>query len=569
MHLTIRNANVITLNPQRPSASAVAVVSGHIVAVGTDSEVEAVSVPGMTTIDAEGRTLIPGFVETHTHPLMTALAQATTIDCGTPPNRTIADVQARLAQAVAQAPPGEPIRGRTYDDSLIQDDRHLSLADLDAVAPDNPLAVRHISGHLTYVNSSLLAVAGVDGDTPDPEGGRIERDGAGSPTGILFENAGRLADVAAHRASEDEMVDALGWASDQLVKTGITSVHDLGSFPFPRSLRAYRRASQPAQDKPRTFAPRVHVSVAYTGMSAHYGELDVVPRLAAAGMQTGIGDDRVRLGILKMWQDGSLQGHSGAICDPYHDLPDVTGMMLMSQETFDRVVSQATDAGIQVGTHGNGDRAIDSILDAYESALAEHPGLDHRFRIEHCQVVRDDQLDRMARLGVLASFFNLHVYYWGQRHRDRFLGPQRGLRISPLRAARDRGIVFGCHSDWWVTPVDPLMNMQVAVDRRTREGDALGPEFALTSEEALRAMTIDGAYLGFDESHTGTIEPGKAGDFALLSADPLGVPPTEIEQIEVDATIVAGAVVYDRARDGGSHRDERLARDPYRAEAFA
>ncbi len=542
MHLTIRNANVITLDPQRPSASAVAVVAGRIVAVGTDSEIDSVSVPGMTTIDAEGRTLIPGFVETHTHPLMTALSQATTIDCGTPPNRTIADVQARLADAVAQAAPGEPIRGRTYDDSLIQDDRHLSLADLDTVAPDNPIAVRHISGHLTYVNSVLLAAAGVDRDTPDPEGGRIERDGSGSPTGVLFENAGRLADVTAHRASEDEMVESLGWASEQLVKAGITTVHDVGSFPFPRSLRAYRRASTR-----EIFAPRAHVAVAYTALSPHYGDLDVVPRLAAAGMQTG----------------------TGALCDPYHDLPDETGMTLMSQETFDRVVSQAADSGIQVGTHGNGDRAIDSILDAYESALDQHPGLDHRFRIEHCQAVRDDQLDRMARLGVLASFFNLHVYYWGQRHRDRFLGPERGSRISPLRAARDRGIVFGCHSDWWVTPVDPLMNMQVAVDRRTREGEVLGPEFALTPDEALRAMTIDGVYLGFDEANTGSIEPGKAADFALLSADPLTVPPSEIEQIEIDATIVTGAVVYDRARDGGSHRDERLARDPYRAEAFA
>ena len=317
MQLTIRNANVITLDERRPSASAVAVVAGRIVAVGSDSEVDAVSVPGMITIDAGGRTLIPGFVETHTHPLMTALAHATTIDCGTPPNRTIADVQARVAQAVAQAAPGAPIRGRTYDDSLIQDARHLSVADLDAVAPHNPVAVRHISGHLTYVNSALLVAAGVGNDTPDPDGGRIERDSFGSPTGVLFENAGRLADVTAHSVGEDEMVGALGWASDQLVKVGVTSVHDVGSAPFPRTLRAYRRASSQA-----LFAPRVQVAVAFTDLSRRYGDLDVVPRLAAAGMQTGIGDDHVRLGILKMWQDGSLQGHSGAICDPYHDLSD-------------------------------------------------------------------------------------------------------------------------------------------------------------------------------------------------------------------------------------------------------
>ncbi|MEO1959693.1 MAG: SLC13 family permease, partial [Paracoccus sp. (in: a-proteobacteria)] len=227
------------------------------------------------------------------------------------------------------------------------------------------------------------------------------------------------------------------------------------------------------------------------------------------------------------------------------------GMTLMPQETFDVVVAQAADAGIQVGTHGNGDRAIDSILDAYEAGLAAHPGLDHRFRIEHCQAVREDQLDRMAKMGVLASFFNLHVYYWGARHRDRFLGPERGPRISPLRLAKDRGIVFGCHSDWWVTPVDPLMNMQVAVTRQTREGESLGPELTLTPEEALRSMTIDSAYLGFEETTKGSIEVGKLGDLVLLSDDPLTVAADQIESIEVDATVVGGELVYDRGRDGG------------------
>ncbi len=568
MHLHIRNANVITLDSVRPRASDVVVLAGRIVAVGNNSEVEGVStlgeaVPGMLSIDAGGRTLIPGFVETHAHPLMTALSQASTVDCGTPPNRSIEDVLERLAEAVAKAAPGEPIRGRTYDDSMIAENRNLTRQDLDRVAPENPVSVLHISGHLTYVNSRALADSGIHAETADPEGGLIERDDSGEATGVLFENAARLVAGLAARPDVEEMIGALGWASDRLVQAGVTTVHDAGSFPFAKSFRAYQEAAERGVLKPRAY-----VAAAYTGLAAQHGAEEVVPRLEAAGMRSGFGSERVKLGILKMWQDGSIQGYSGALSCPYHDSPEALGMTLMPQDVFNAVVAQAADAGIQVGTHGNGDRAIDSILDAYEAGLAAHPGMDHRFRIEHCQAVRDDQLDRMAELGVLASFFNLHVYYWGARHRDRFLGPERGPRISPLRLAKDRGIVFGCHSDWWVTPVDPLMNMQVAVSRQTREGEPLGPELTLTPEEALRSMTIDSAYLGFEETTKGSIEVGKLGDLVLLSDDPLSVAPDGIEAIEVDATVIGGEVVYDRARDGGSHRDERLARDPYREEAY-
>jgi hypothetical protein len=272
--------------------------------------------------------------------------------------------------------------------------------------------------------------------------------------------------------------------------------------------------------------------------------------------------------MMKITQDGSLQGYSGALTEGYHDRPAETGMTLIPQDTLDVVVAQALDAGIQVGIHANGDRAIDSVLDAYERALEANPVEDHRLRIEHCQAVREDQLDRIARLGVHVSFFNLHVYYWGARHRDRFLGPERGARISPLRSALDRGIPFVGHSDWWVTPVDPLFNVHVAVNRCTREGDLLGPEQRIDPETALRMMTIEGARLAFEEHDKGTITPGKLGDLVLLSDDPLAVDPTAIDAIEVDTTIVGGAVAYDRQRDGGSRRDERLARDPARAEAY-
>ena len=250
--------------------------------------------------------------------------------------------------------------------------------------------------------------------------------------------------------------------------------------------------------------------------------------------------------MMKITQDGSLQGYSGALTEGYHDRPDETGMLLIPQPTFDAVVAQALAAGIQVGTHANGDRAIDSTLDAYERALEQHPVEDHRLRIEHCQSVREDQLDRIARLGVHVPFFNLHVYYWGTRHRDRFLGPDRGPRISPLRSAQQRGITFVGHSDWWVTPVDPLFNVHVAVNRNTREGDTLGPDERISVDQALRAMTSDAAWQLRLEEQVGSIEPGKLADLVILSENPLDYD-GDLRNIQVERTLIGGVTIYEKA----------------------
>ena len=304
------------------------------------------------------------------------------------------------------------------------------------------------------------------------------------------------------------------------------------------------------------------MAASYGGLAGRYGELDAVPTLARTGLTTGFGSEQLKAGILKIVHDGSLQGHSGALTEGYHDHQTETGIQIWSQDTLNEVTEQALLAVWQVGTHGNGDRAIDSILDAYERALDRHPTQDHRFRIEHCQTVREDQLDRMAELNVAASFFNLHVYYWGDRHRDRFLGPNRGERISPLKGARDRGILFGCHSDWWVTPVDPLFNVHVAVNRQTRGGEKLGPEFVIDPEAALRSMTLDAAALGFEEKIKGSLSVGKLGDLVVLSDDPLAINPANIDEIEVEQTVINGKIVYDRAVEGGSRKDERNSRNP-------
>jgi len=564
MNLLVTNARAITLDPERPRVDSVLVLNERIVAVGDGTEVANLAPPGTPTLDARQRALIPGFVETHTHPLSSGVNRLTTVRCGTPPNRTIEDVLDRLATAVAESEGTVPIRGSTYDDSLIEDNRHLTRDDLDRVSTETPIVVTHVSGHLAYANSAALAAAEISEATEDPEGGHLARDENGRLTGVLYETALRLTAPVARRPDREKQVAGAIFAGRELVKSGVTSVHDVSSsVNLANSLDIYGEAIR--RDE---FAPRMRVAMPYTSLSGRHGQFEAVPYLEAAGWRTGFGNQRLGVGMMKITQDGSLQGYSGAITEGYYDRPDEKGMTLIPQDVLDVVITQALRAGIQVGIHANGDRAIDSVLDAYERALQEHPVDDHRLRIEHCQVVREDQLDRIAELGVHVSFFNLHVFYWGTRHRDRFLGPERGARISPLRSALDRGITFVGHSDWHVTPVDPLFNVDIAVNRRTREGDVLGPEQRIDAETALRMMTIDGARLAFEEDEKGTITPGKLGDLVLLSDDPLAVDAGAIDDIEVDATVIGGRLVYDREQDGGSRRDERLARDPGRPEAY-
>lgn len=563
-NLLVTNARGITLDPQRPRVDSVLVLNERIVAVGDASEVASLAPAGTPTLDARQRVLIPGFVETHTHPLSAAVSRMTMVNCGTPPNHNIEDVLDRLAAAVAESEGVAPIRGNVFDDSLIEDNRHLTRDDLDRVSMETPIVVTHVSGHLAYANSAALEAADITETTGDPEGGHLARDEAGRLTGVLYETALRLTAGVAVRPDRETQVEGAAYASRELVKSGVTSVHDVsGAANLSGYLDIYGEAIRRDQ-----FQPRMRMCMPYASLSARHGQFEAVPYLESAGWRTGFGNERLGVGMMKITQDGSLQGYSGAITEGYHDRPDEKGMALIPQDVLDVVITQALRAGIQVGIHANGDRAIDSVLDAYERGLQEHPVEDHRLRIEHCQVVREDQLDRIARLGVNVSFFNLHVYYWGSRHRDRFLGPERGARISPLRSAQDRGIKFVGHSDWSVTPVDPLFNVHVAVNRETREGDVLGPEQRIDAESALRMMTIDGAHLAFEEDAKGTITPGKLGDLVLLSDDPLAVDAGAIDDIEVDATIIGGRVVYDREQDGGSRRDERLARDPGRPEAY-
>jgi predicted amidohydrolase YtcJ len=259
---------------------------------------------------------------------------------------------------------------------------------------------------------------------------------------------------------------------------------------------------------------------------------------------------------VKIWQDGSLQGFTGFLTAPYQTQPEgrsgYAGYPARSREKLTEMVLNYHRAGYQIAIHANGDAAIDDVLFAIRAAQKELPRPDARHRIEHCQTPRDDQLDQMKELGITPSFFVGHVYYWGDRHRDIFLGQQRAARISPLASAASRGIRFTIHNDTPVTPVDPLLLVWCAVNRTTKDGRPLGPEQCISPFAALRAVTSDAAWQNFEESVKGTIEVGKLADFVILKDNPLTIDPSKIKDIQIVQTIVAGeSRFYDGAAGGG------------------
>lgn len=530
--LVVMNGTILTLDGVGRRAGALAASGGKIVAVDSDRAITGLIGADTRVLDLAGRTAIPGFVESHNHPAFFGLTLAAQVDAGTPQNDSIADIVERVREAVRHEEPGNWIRGYRYDDSLLADDRHPTRSDLDPVSPDNPVLLTHVTGHFCVANSAALRLAGIDAGTPDPPGGQIDRDPSGEPTGFLLETAAFMVNSQVPD-SGDDIAGALRLASAQYARNGVTTVHDagIGLIAGPREIDAYRALVDAGG-----LATRVHGYLFHQYLPG-LDEGDVEPPDVSAGT------DRFSLTGVKIVADGSIQGLTGCLAEGYTCAPDEHGMMLLTPDELSRRVATLDAAGWQVAVHGNGDAAIEAIINAY-SQLGVSPGQRRRHRIEHCQTVREDQLDRMAENDVLASFFVKHVYYWGDRHRDRFLGPERARRISPLASARSRGLRFGLHSDTPVTPVPPMEGIWCAVNRITRDGGVLGPEQAISVDAALRAYTIDAAYLGGEDASRGSLEVGKLADLAVLSADPTAVEPATLRSLTVEATVVGGETVY-------------------------
>jgi len=487
-------------------------------------------------VDLKGKTVIPGFIETHNHMSVYAM-NILQADCSCPHNKTIDDVKHRIKMMVDAAKPGDWILGYGYDDTLIAEKRHLTRADLDEVSPRNPVHLFHVTVHFSYVNSLALKIAGITKDTSQPEGGEIHKDEKGIPTGLLMEPGAMnlVRDMIPHY-SVSQIKSIIQKAIRHFHRFGITSIHDGGIGYFRHGAQIIQAYQELEREGLLTL--RVYMTIVE----------EIYRNLFREGIRSGFGSHSLKLGSVKLWQDGSIQGYTGALKESYFKRPDYFGELLIPQDRLNRIVAKYHAANCQVAIHSNGDRAIDSVLDAFESAYNDCPKANRRHMIIHCQTASNKQIERMKGLGIIPNYFVNHVYYWGDRHREIFLGPQRAGRIDPLGSSLSRGLRFCLHSDLPVTPVDPIFSIHTAVNRITREGNLLGPEERISVLDAIKAYTIHAAYAGFDEGQKGTIEPGKLADFIVLSENPLEVPSSEIKNVEVLETVVGGQTVY-RKRD--------------------
>lgn len=497
--LLLVSADVVTMNPEAPEAEAVLVRDGLVVAVGTETEVAPLASADAEHLDLAGATVVPGLIESHVHPAYTGLTDLWA-DCRAPGVGSIADLQAALTDLPVDV--GAWIRGWGYDDTLLAEGRHPTRDDLDAVSVTTPVIVSHISGHFLVANTAALALAEVHETTVAADDPRFPRDSAGRLTGMAWEmDAVSQVLAAVPPLREVDLEDALIRALSLARERGITTVHDLGVGLIGglEELAAYRRLD--AQGR----LP-IHV-VGFLRGDLH---LDGTTVFEAAGDPVG----RFRLAGAKFWADGSIQGLSAALRAPYLCDPEHQGDLLQPQETLDAMVAPVAAAGGQLAVHANGDAAVGAALTAIRRA--QQDTADPRHRIEHCQVTSASDLERLKEAGVGVSFFVNHVYFWGDRHRERFLGDERSGFLDPLASAAAAGLRFGLHSDCPITPMDPLATIRTAVNRLTSSGLVLGADQRIDVHRAVQAMTIDSAYLVHEEEYVGAIAPGMRADLVVL-----------------------------------------------------
>ena len=521
--------DMITLDPEQPSAEALAARGEEIIAVGTADEIRQLIGPDTVVIEATGRVVVPGFNDAHIHPspLYDEMSPWGSINCRPAATPTLDALIERLRAKAAVTPPGQWVRGSRYEDTKLGG--HPTRDDLDRVSTKHPVLIGHSSGHVAACNSFALEAAGIDADSPDPKSGRFDRDADGRPNGVLRESAVGIVKGA---GPEQPVADPATWITalhkrfDEYLAAGITSIQHAGTSLA--TVERYRRAQ----------AARRQVRIYAMLRSGEIGELEEI--IATHGR----GDDWLRLGGIKTFQGNSLSGQTCWLSKPYANRPDYFGIppSRSLESLIDRVRS-IHDAGLQACIHANGDREIAMVLDAYEAVLAQSPRPDHRHRIEHASVCPDNLMARIKELGIVLA---PHSYIWEHGDKMEAYGSWRWDFMHPNGSALAAGVVIAGNSDSPVSAAEPLLRIQSMVTRTSAEGNVYGASQRISVTDAIRAWTLGSAYASHEDHRKGSLTPGKLADVVVLDADPRTVPPETIRRIHVDLTIVGGEVAYRR-----------------------
>ena len=540
-HQVFLNGEVLTMDATNSVAEALSIRNGRIESVGSNVDISQLVTELSDVIDLEGRTLIPGFVDAHGH-FPGSGQTAFTVDLNSPPigdTESIAELLEKLRAFGAQKTDGWLI-GSNYDDTLLAEKRHPTRDDLDQVSATRPIAVVHVSGHLMVLNTAALNEMHIDETTPDPEGGHIVRDlnspDKRRPNGVLEETATHHAREKTLDLSASDVWQMTKLASQEYLEYGVTTASAGG---MPKALASLLG--------PMSRFNQIPVRVALFPWFNEVGDQLISGEVTLEEFEGG----RVVVPRVKIIADGSIQGFTGYLSQPYHHPykgdEAYRGYPAVLRDALFAQIEGLYKQRVQVAIHGNGDASIEDILDAIEAASQKYPWPEARPLLIHAQMTRKDQILRMADLGVTPSFFAAHTFFWGDRHAGIFMGPERAANMSPAKWALDAGIRFSSHMDTPVTPMRPLQAVWSPVERKTKTGVVLGPNQRIDRMSALRAVTIDAAWQVFMDDEIGSIEPGKFADLVVLSGSPLTA--QDMRELKVDMTIIEGVTHFQRQQE--------------------
>ena len=517
------NAKVFTIDEDQPQAEAFAVKGDRFTAVGSSSDIRNLASSGTETIDAEGMTVVPGFIDAHSHPSSAGVNELVQVNADL---RSITEIKEVLRQRAAITQEGQWVRAFKYDDTKLAEGRPINRFDIDEVVPNHPAVVGHRGGHTGVYNSMALALAGVTSETPDPPGGRFYRDSNGVLTGLAAERARYVFNsLIPSDSTREQRRDGVKLITELMTKAGLTSVHQTGASR--NDMIAYQDARADGGMRFRMYLfPRVQL----------------FEDLVNAGIRSGFGDEVLRIGAVKFSADGSASERTMRMSTPFEGRPDDYGILTMSQEEIHEAVENAHRNDFQIGIHANGDVTIEMVLNAYERVQRLWPRNDPRHRIEHCSLVNPALLQRIKDLGVIPAPFYTYVHYHGNKWVE--YGEEKMRWMFAHKSFLDYNIPVAPASDYTPGPFEPMMALQSMVTRKDFDGRVWGPNQRITIDQAMRICTLNGAYASFEEKIKGSISAGKLADFVILADDPHDVDPDNIKNIEIVRTVVGGTTMY-------------------------